>query len=549
MNTSRLKSFACATAIICFIWPRTWPVGLWLGGFILLALGLDWVKSFYEDQDSAGQKTRLREAIKETFKGLRNAAISIAAGLGLICLTQIVFWLGAALSWSGVVDALLAWERFLNWCYRHLSPLKALWIFFVATALSVLLTLIWPKLKLDERLTKTRKLISRTAYALAAATSFTFFSSAVPVSKPDIEALRRNPTEIINGSNDSQPVTGSQAIPKPSEQTSTSYVPPPAQPSPQPLPVNPRRQAAETALAQIDQDRRELVAVAHAEYALRSLPQKARAELVGGITIASLQAEPEGAAISLGESVGKTLPPPRHILSFDGSNETIADQNSSDESIGEIKARLNDSAKQHYTPSAEEVRICEQEAGRSETVLKAARESLTETANHVIGSFLTEGSGPLIKPFLSALISSLTKSTIGLIYPNNISSFATARAWVRKYVSFKAGPELSIDGVKYESPSLGKGLIASVRQWANKLRSETQPDLEPGRYPDLHPKIPGYPDIPGRFPRSEPGIGLPGRFGEPPYLPREIPYDRPVTPTRIEPPRIEPPVIEVPVVP
>jgi len=387
--------------------PPAWPVGLYLIAFPLPIFGLELIKLKYEERGWDKSKNLPKSILFNIIKGLRDTASSVAVGLGIVCLAQLLLRICFSLVSENTVRNWEIWVVSLQGTLKSVMQLR--WLLIALFVLFVV-SLILPTQKPVSRYKDWRMWASRVLTALTAISSFTFFTSQA-ITNHEIEWVAK------------------------------------------------RRGEFKEAASRAKQARQNLVKYAYVKNQIENLPPEIKDELRQFFRAAAEASDGDRIIKQLGEDIGKgrpsfddsdgladgkPMPPPEGGAS--GSNgepknpggdpptQENIEAATTDETIERIEKwgeATDESTRKTQSPTLEDGRRVVKEAERIEAVLGEAEVAVGEALKTLLGDQLPSTIDSLVKPFVKSLLSSSVKPFLSKVFPRKVSKFREAVLWAQ----------------------------------------------------------------------------------------------------------------------
>jgi hypothetical protein len=349
------------------------PVSLWLLG----AVALQWmVRSWADRLEGArlsGRRGLIRAAAEITARSMSGALAYVAFGILLVTLAQAALWVGAqAIEPSTVRQT----EEFLSWCLQSISRLLDFDVLAFGVLLLLVVTLLRPRSPLMTAFLRLRMLLTRMAYVLLGATSFTFFGAL------DLHRL------------------------DPEWRAAERYL-------------------ARSTLAAIEGHSRDIAAAAWTESEVRRLAGDKKQEFSQFFDAARKSPNSIHIVKAAATEFAKKAPAVKPKAPMLGTEGVISDR---------VVTYLRDERPSLHVsdqPALKDLRATNQTLTARELRLRAVRTAAIELAAEAFAELAPKTEKALINAFVQELSSSLSKGALREIVPSRVADVASAREWVK----------------------------------------------------------------------------------------------------------------------
>jgi hypothetical protein len=359
-----------------FVW-LAWPVSLWVVGAFLLHWLLRTAAERLENDRKLGLRGLLRATAEVAAHTLSHCIVSVGFGIFLVGVAQAVLWAGSNVIEPGQVRMV---EEKLSWSYQKLLDFLDLHTLAWIMGALVLVAFLAPRLDVVGRFLKLKSFLTRVAFVLLGATSFTFFGAL------DLEL------------------------------------------------VDPEWRAAEryqahATFAAINEHTRDMTAAAWIEAETRRLDQTKKQEFVHFFDTARRTRYPVQIVRAAATELAQKAPKVSDAKAATPSDGVISDRVRKYLQGEDTEIHLP----KHEQPSLAEVRAANERLSGFELRVRAARSAAIELASEAIAE-IVKGDKELIKEFVQELTSTLSKGALHEVVPSKVADIASAKDWVKVHM-------------------------------------------------------------------------------------------------------------------
>jgi hypothetical protein len=372
---ARASEYLAGAVMVFTVWflTWTWPLWLWCLGAFLGAWLIHKLRMHYRGDDSISPAWTSQLFQSMTKEG-RDALLAITAGCLLVTVFQFVLRLCRSIASEQTVRS---GEYYLSDLQHRLAAILSVPVVAGMLAVSVSLSVIFPRLRLTRLLINRKKLVSKALITLTAACSFTFFGS----------------TTLAVGERNW---------------------------------VASRRSEFDQALKKIGEARRELVAAESVRRTLSTSTPGFRSDLRQFVTEASARSDAEIIAEGAAERLARQAPPLREARQDKDreGKETILDGVIDDVRI------WTGGGSAGRAPSLSDLQFLAKTADRLDSSVNEAHAAIADIVKTAAGGLLPGHADPFVRLFAKSLVGAVARQSMESVFPRNVSDLRTAALWM-----------------------------------------------------------------------------------------------------------------------
>ena len=370
-----VREYGAGALLIFVLWfmTWTWPVWPWsVGSFLVAWLLHTWRQRLDPGAEASSWR---RDLLRSLAKDGRDAMLAMTFGCLIVMAAQFVFRLCSSILKEGVVRE---GEYYLSSTQHGLAYVLSLQVLAIVLAGSVLLSVIFPRLRLAKGLVDHKKLLSKILIATTAASSFTFFGFGM------VEA---------------------------GEQRWTAR----------------RRGEFERVVTRIGDSRRQLVAAETIKRTLPTSPIGFRTDLREFVVKSAGRADAEVIAEGAAERLGRQAPAlaEAHQSSDENRKEAILDG-----IIDDVRVWTSGKGLLSHQPSVRDLIILTKAADRLETAVSESHAAVVEAVKTAAAGMVPAHADAFVRSFAKSLVGAVARHAAASVYPRNVSDVRTAALWL-----------------------------------------------------------------------------------------------------------------------
>jgi hypothetical protein len=374
-------------ALLIWFATWTWPVWLWCAGTFLGAWLIHRLRLHLDT--SLAERQASRDLLAAVTKDTRDALLAMCFGCFLVAAAQFVLRLTSSMVKE---IAVVQCEYYLSSAQHVLAYVLSVRALALLLTGSILLSVVYPRLRPTRSLLDHKKLVSKLFVALTVATSFTFFGSAT-VENGQRQWIARRRTEFAN------------------------------------------------AVRRIDDARRQLIAAESVKRTLSLSQPSFRNDLRAFVSKSSARPDAEIIAEGAGERLGRQAP----LLQEKQRDASDRTESVVDGIIDEVRIWTEGKSASSRRLSLNDLDKLSSSADRLDAAVSESHAAVAEVIKTAAGGLVPAHADAFVRSFAKSLVGAVARHAASSVFPRNISDLRTAALWLDIAASEppRGRPELS----------------------------------------------------------------------------------------------------------